>query len=129
LGRGTTAVPELVDREIQIHQTPRSNTYDAASYNVVGGPLSLEFNELMLRPPGVGERDLVIDDDLQVTARESMEKENLFGKDPSQGLLEKMPELAGSILEREGLVNPAARELRRWTLCDNSLRLSCSLII
>jgi hypothetical protein len=50
------------DREIQILQTPGSNPYDAASYNVVGGPLSLEFNELMLRPPGSGERDLVIDD-------------------------------------------------------------------
>jgi hypothetical protein len=67
--------------------------------------------------------------DLQVAAREAMEKEDLFKKDPAQGLLEKMPkflegdEFAGSI--REGLINPTTypnpRELAKWTLRDDVL--------
>ena len=51
----------VCDQEITIQQTPGSNPYRAASYTVAGGPLSLNFNELMLRPPRFGERDLVID--------------------------------------------------------------------
>jgi len=58
--RGASAGARV--QEIRIDQTPGSDPHNAASYNVVGGPLSLEFNELMLRPAGVGERDLLIDD-------------------------------------------------------------------
>jgi hypothetical protein len=59
IGRGSLGV---CDQEITIRQTPGSNPYHAASYTVAGGPLSLNFNELMLRPPRFGERDLIIDD-------------------------------------------------------------------
>ena len=46
--------------EIRINRCASSDPCDPASYTVVGGPLSLEFSELMLRNPGSAERDLVI---------------------------------------------------------------------
>jgi len=57
--QGTTHVGTCID-QIHITQIEGSDPSNPASYRVEGGPLNLEFDELMLRPPRTGEGNIVI---------------------------------------------------------------------
>ena len=49
-------------QKIRIPQIPGSNPYSPASYEVVGGDLRLEFDDVMLRPSASAERDIVVNE-------------------------------------------------------------------
>jgi hypothetical protein len=49
-------------QKIRIPQIPGSNPYSPASYEVVGGDLRLEFDDVMLRQSASAERDIVVNE-------------------------------------------------------------------